>query len=84
MAYSLVVLPGAMRDLEGLTPDLRARVRPKIDSLSENPRPPGVKKLRAAQDSYRVRVGDYRIVYGIDDARKVVTVERVAHRSEVY
>jgi mRNA interferase RelE/StbE len=54
-----------------------------IDALADAPRPPGVVKL-AGRDDYRVRVGDYRIVYAVDDAERLVLVARIAHRREVY
>jgi len=52
--------------------------------LAENPRPSGCKKLRGYKDQWRIRVGDWRVVYIVDDAAKRVSVTRVAHRREVY
>jgi mRNA interferase RelE/StbE len=52
--------------------------------LSENPRPAGCKKLRGFKDTWRIRIGDWRVVYLIDDVAKLVTITRVAHRREVY
>jgi mRNA interferase RelE/StbE len=54
-----------------------------IDGLAVNPRPPGAVKL-AGRDDFRVRVGDYRVVYAVDDSERLVIVARVAHRREVY
>ena len=62
---------------------MRERIRAAIDGLAENPRPSGAVKL-AGRDDYRVRVGDYRIVYAVDGAERLVVVARIAHRREVY
>jgi mRNA interferase RelE/StbE len=62
---------------------LRDRIRAAIDLLAADPRPPGAVKL-ASRDDYRIRVGDYRIVYAVDDAERLVLVARIAHRREVY
>ncbi len=61
-----------------------ARVLQKMDSLRYAPRPAGCKKLKGYKDQWRVRVGDYRVVYTIDDAKLLVEVTRIRHRSEVY
>jgi mRNA interferase RelE/StbE len=56
----------------------------KIESLAQNPRPPGCKKLKGYKDKWRIRIGDWRVVYIIDDETKLVSVTRIAHRREVY
>lgn len=60
-----------------------ARIKAAIDGLAEEPRPSGTVKLTGA-DAYRIRVGDYRVVYVVEDAVRVVVVVRIAHRREVY
>ena len=55
-----------------------------IDALTTNPRPPGVRKLRGAADLWRIRIGDYRVLYRIDDQLHVVDVTHVRHRREAY
>ncbi len=60
------------------------RTMARIDGLSDEPRPSGCTKLTGYKNSCRVRAGDYRIVYTIDDTIRVVSVTRVAHRREVY
>ena len=55
-----------------------------MESLGENPRPPGCKKLKAYSDVWRIRAGDWRILYIVDDGAKLVSVTRIAHRREVY
>ena len=73
----------AMRDISRLPQQYARLVSQHIDELSENPRPRGSKGLRGRTD-YRLRAGVYRILYGIDDDERVVTVERVRHRREAY
>jgi len=63
---------------------LFTRIDRKILSLAVNPRPAGCKKLKGYRDQWRVRVGDWRVIYIIDDAAKVVSVMRIAHRRKVY
>jgi mRNA interferase RelE/StbE len=59
------------------------RVRAAVDALASEPRPAGCTKL-AGRDDYRIRAGDYRVVYAVDDGERVVIVARIAHRREVY
>ena len=82
--YSLEIKPAAGKELDRLDNALFARIDRKILVLAENPRPPGSKKLRGYKDQWRIRVGDWRVVYVIDDAAKRVSITRVAHRREVY
>jgi mRNA interferase RelE/StbE len=82
--YSLEIKPAAARELDALDSAQFARIDRKILALAENPRPPGCKKLRGYKDHWRIRVGDWRVVYIVDDAAKRVTVTSVAHRREVY
>ena len=84
MLYRVDLRPAALRDLKRLSRETQARIRPAVDRLAANPRPPGIEKLAAQENRYRVRVGDYRIVYEIHDAVLVVLVFRVAHRREAY
>jgi mRNA interferase RelE/StbE len=62
---------------------MRERIETAIDGLGDDPRPRGVEKL-AGRDTYRIRVGDYRVVFAVDDGARIVTVARIAHRREVY
>ena len=82
--YTLEIKPSAGKELDALDDALFARIDRKILLLAENPRPPGCKKLRGHKDHWRIRVGDWRVLYVIDDAAKRVSVTRVAHRREVY
>ena len=82
--YRLDIAASARRDMKRLAAPIFERIRTVIDRLADAPRPPGVKKLAGGGDLYRVRVGDYRIIYEIEDMRLVVLVVRVGHRRDVY
>ena len=82
--YALDIKPSARKELENVSNTLIARLARKIDGLAADPRPSGCRKLHGYKDLWRIRVGDYRVVYIIDDGRKMVSVTRVAHRRDVY
>lgn len=82
--YSLQIKLSAQKELDALDDAVFKRIDRKILGLADNPRLPGCKKLRGYKDQWGVRVGDWRVVYLIDDAAKLVTITRVAHRREVY
>lgn len=82
--YRIELKPAAARDLAALATRDRVRVSKRIDALAANPRPPGVEKLKGAENLWRVRVGDYRIVYTIQDNALLVLVVRVRHRRDAY
>jgi mRNA interferase RelE/StbE len=82
--YSLEIKQFAQKELDALDDAVFARIDRKILTLADNPRPPGCKKLRGYKDQWRIRVGDWRVVYFIDDGAKLVSIMRVAHRREVY
>jgi len=82
--YSLEIKQSAQKELDAVGDALFARIDRKILVLADNPRPSGCKKLKGYKDQWRVRIGDWRVVYVIDDAAKFVTVTRIAHRREVY
>ncbi len=81
--YEIVFKRKAEKNVVRLPDDIYQRVTRAIDNLAETPRPPGCSRLRGRED-WRVRVGDYRIVYGIDDERRLVEILNVAHRRDVY
>ena len=83
-SYFVEVKPSARKELEALADKMLARVLKKMNSLGNAPRPAGCKKLKGYQDQWRVRVGDWRVVYIIDDAAKLIGVTRIAHRRDVY
>jgi mRNA interferase RelE/StbE len=82
--YSVEFKPSALKELQRLPRTLVERIFPKIENLATEPRPAGCKKLKGGQQEWRARVGDYRVVYTIDDAKLRVSVTRIRHRSEVY
>lgn len=82
--YTLEIKPSTRKELERLDDRLIVRIVAKIEGLSVDPRSSGCKKLRGYQDLWRIRVGDYRVVYIIDDPRKIVSITRIAHRRDVY
>ena len=83
MAYEIRFKPSAAKDLARLPRDAQRRIAPAIDGLAANARPPGAEKL-AGEDAWRIRVGDYRIVYEIEDRVLVILVLHVGNRREVY
>ena len=81
--YRIEVRPAAARALRKLDPDVRPRIQGAISLLSEDPRPPACRPLRG-RAGYRVRVGDYRILYTIADDVLLVVVVTLGHRRDVY
>ena len=82
--YSLELKQSAQKELDALPDEVFARIDRKILALADNLRPAGCKKLRGYKDLWRVRVGDWRVLYVVEDASKLVTITRIAHRREVY
>lgn len=83
MAYQVIIKKPVEKELDLLSAKLRERIIQRLLALEENPRPQGVKKLQG-EESYRLRIGDYRALYSIDDKNKEVLVYAVGHRREVY
>jgi mRNA interferase RelE/StbE len=84
MSYRVIVKPSAQKDVARLPRAVQRRVLDGLARIEANPRAPGSAKLAGAKAAYRVRVGDWRIVYEIDDGRRIVYVTIIAHRREVY
>jgi mRNA interferase RelE/StbE len=82
--YTVEFTPRAEKDFRGLSPEIRRRLASKIDALAIDPRPRGVKILAGSEDIFRLRVGDYRILYRILDDRLVVVLVKIGHRREIY
>ena len=82
-SYRLLIKPSAAKELEGLPRKDRRRVVARIHGLSAQPRPPACEKL-SGQDKFRVRQGNYRVLYSIDDTFQAVTIVKIGHRREVY
>lgn len=84
MTYRVTITRGAAKTFRGLHPQVAARLKVAIEALSEDPRPPGSLQLRGGDGEFRIRVGDYRIIYDVEDDELVVLVLRVGHRREIY
>jgi mRNA interferase RelE/StbE len=84
LKYSLGIKQSAQKELDALDDALFSRIDRRILALVSNPRPTGCKKLKGHKGQWRIRIGDYRVIYTIDDSTKIVTVTHVAHRREVY
>ena len=83
MSYEVFILRRAQKELAALPKTDYERVRDAIVALAENPRPVGCKKL-TGREGWRIRSGDYRAIYEIDDAQKRVTVLHIGNRRDVY
>ena len=84
MVYRVELSAPVTRQLDALPEKVYGQVRRRIDALAANPRPPSVKKLKGVENLYRIRSGDYRIVYQILDKKLLVLVVRIGNRREVY
>ncbi len=82
--YEVYLEGAAERDLRRLPAETFHRIVPRIRALSENPRPPGCRKLTGSENDWRIRIGAYRVVYEIDESEEVVRVFRVRHRREAH
>ena len=82
--YTLVMTPAAQRDFKSLSGTVQRRIDAHILPLAEDPSPRGSEKLEGLEGLYRVRVGDYRILYTVDTKQRVVTIAKLRHRREAY
>ena len=83
MNYTVILSRSARKQLERFSGETEKRILAKLSELESNPRPPGCKKLKN-RDAWRVRIGDYRVIYEIHDKILQVIVVTVGHRREVY
>jgi len=81
--HTILILPSAQKQLSKLPNAIATRIEDKLLELEQDPCPPGCKKLRG-RDAWRIRIGDYRVIYEINDGRLIVTVITIGHRREVY
>ena len=81
--YKLLIKPSAVKELEALPAKDRRRLVARLQRLSSDPRPPGSEKL-SGHDLYRIRQGNYRVLYSVEDLALVVLVIKVGHRRDVY
>jgi len=82
--YTVVFARSARKELESLSPTLADRILSRIESLPAQPRPSGCRKLRGEQNLWRLRVGDYRVIYRVDDQQVLVDIIAVRHRKDAY
>ena len=82
--YEIVFARSARKELQALSHTIAARILKKVELLALNPRPSGCKKLRGHSNLWRIRVGEYRVIYSIDDDNRAVDVSVVRHRNEAY
>jgi mRNA interferase RelE/StbE len=82
--YNVEFKPWVWKDLDGVRKADRLRILKRIDLLASDPRPSGSEKLSGYKDRYRIRQGNYRILYSIEDDRLIVIVVKIGHRREVY
>ncbi len=82
-SYKLLIKSSAAKELEVTPRKERDRIIAKIQGLAANPRPPGSGKL-SGEEKYRLRQGDYRVLYSIQDAGMTVTIVKIGHRREIY
>jgi mRNA interferase RelE/StbE len=84
VTYRIELTRRAEKQFKDLPSTVQQRIKPKVDALSENPLPDGVSKLQGADDLYRIRVGDYRVIYQIQNKQLLVLVVKVAPRRDAY
>ena len=84
MPYSILLAPPAERQFKALAEPTQKRIVKRLRTLAANPRPQGVKKLVGEDDLYRIREGDYRIIYTIREKELIVLVVKIGDRKEIY
>jgi mRNA interferase RelE/StbE len=82
--YEVHLERAAENDLKRLPASTSQRIIPQIKTLAENPRPSGCRKITGSKNDWRIRIGDYRVIYEIDEKANAVRIMRVRHRREVY
>lgn len=84
MTYAIITPKAVQKQLDCLPDDIYERIAVKIQQLAENPRPDGVVKMKGVDSEYRIRIGDYRIRYEIDDKELIILLLQCKHRKDVY
>jgi mRNA interferase RelE/StbE len=82
--YAIIFARSARKELEKLKDPLLSRVLERIEKLVNQPRPAGCRKLQGAEDLWRIRVGEHRVLYSVDDDRTIVDIIAIRHRSDAY
>ena len=84
MTYRIELTPAARRDLAALSHEVLRRIDAHIRALAQNPHPPGAKKLQGSEGFFRIRVGDYRVIYMVERHQLIIVIVRIGHRRAVY
>jgi mRNA interferase RelE/StbE len=84
MQYELLIERNAEKDLKKLKISLFTKITTKIKDLADNPHPQGSRKITGSQNDWRLRIGNYRVLYEIDNKTKTIKIMRVKHRREAY
>ena len=84
MSYRVIIPKAVQKQLNNLPQKIRSRLLVEIRLLGDNPRPDGVKKLKGYEDTYRIRVGNYRVIYEIEDREMIVLILSSVHRKDAY
>ena len=84
MGYTIIISKSVRKQIDSLPDELRMRISEKVNNLREEPRSGGVVKLKGYTNEYRLRVGDYRVRYEIDDSNQIILLLQCKHRREVY
>lgn len=84
MSYSIVISKSVQKQINNLPSEIQKRIFEKIQSLKDNPRPDGIIKLKNCDREYRVRVGNYRVRYEINDEDRIILLLQCKHRKDIY
>ncbi len=84
MTYTIIIPKAVQKQLDALPDDVYERIAIKVQELAENPRPDGVVKLKGYENEYRIRIGDYRVRYEIEDQELTILLLQCKHRKDVY
>ncbi len=84
MTYTIITPKAVQKQLDALPDDVYERIAVKVQQLAENPRPDGVVKLKGYENEYRIRIGDYRVRYKIEDRELTILLLQCKHRKDVY
>lgn len=84
MSYAIVISKSVQKQIDNLPNDVALRVIEKMQNLASEPRPDGIVKLKGSDNEYRIRIGDYRVRYEIDDESQLVQILQCKHRKDVY
>ncbi len=82
--YRIIIKPSALKELRNIPQPFQARIHTAILNLNESPRPIGIRKLVQRDDTYRIRIGNYRVLFQIEDNSRIVRVLEIKHRKDAY